>query len=208
MTDRITTGWILIAAAILGFGGWMLWGGLMGFPDSSDADAIIKANSDNKDLTVIILTVASIGFTLMVMGFRAVASNHGNDSVLISIGRFILIPGLAISLVESAANIGIAQAGPGAVADTLFALSVAAGGIGTSLVFGGLGLIGLTFLIWCTLPMQTSLNVVVGILMLVGGVVGLVVPLIDYTLQIMFVAYICLVVSALAIAIPAVRSKE
>jgi hypothetical protein len=44
--------------------------------------------------------------------------------------------------------------------------------------------------------------------MLVGGVVGLVVPLIDYTLQIMFVAYICLVVSALAIAIPAVRSKE
>ena len=186
----------------------MLWGGLMGFPDSSDADAIIKANSENKDLTVIILTVASIGFTLMVMGFRAVASNHGHDSVLISIGRFILIPGLAISLVESAANIGIAQAGPGAVADTLFALSVAAGGIGTSLVFGGLGLIGLTFLIWCTLPMQQSLNVVVGILMLVGGVVGLVVPLIDYTLQIMFVAYICLVVSALAIAIPAVRSKE
>ena len=202
MTDRITTGWILIAAAILGFGGWMLWGGLMGFPDSSDADAIIKANSENKDLTVIILTVASIGFTLMVMGFRAVASNHGKDSVLISIGRFILIPGLAISLVESAANIGIAQAGPGAVADTLFALSVAAGGIGTSLVFGGLGLIGLTFL------MQKSLNVVVDILMLVGGVVGLVVPLIDYTLQIMFVAYICLVVSALAIAIPAVRSKE
>ena len=183
-------------------------GGLTGFPDSSDADAIIKANSENKDLTVIILTVASIGFTLMVMGFRAVASNHGHDSVLISIGRFILIPGLAISLVESAANIGIAQAGPGAVADTLFALSVAAGGIGTSLVFGGLGLIGLTFLIWCTLPMQKSLNVVVGILMLVGGVVGLVVPLIDYTLQIMFVAYICLVVSALAIAIPAVRSKE
>jgi len=208
LTDRITTGWILIAAAILGFGGWMLWGGLMGFPDSSDADAIIKANSENKDLTVIILTVASIGFTLMVMGFRSVASNHGNDSVLISIGRFILIPGLAISLVESAANIGIAQAGPGVVADTLFALSVAAGGIGTSLVFGGLGLIGLNFLIWCTLPMQTSLNVVVGILMLVGGVVGLVVPLIDYTLQIMFVAYICLVVSALAIAIPAVRSKE
>ena len=208
MTDRITTGWILIAAAILGFGGWILWGALMGFPDSSDGDAIIKASSENKDLTVIILTVASIGFTLMVMGFRAVASNHGKDSVLISIGRFILIPGLAISLVESAANIGIAQAGPGAVADTLFALSVAAGGIGTSLVFGGLGLIGLNFLIWCTLPMQKSLNVVVGILMLVGGVVGVVVPLIDYTLQIMFVAYICLVASALAIAIPAVRSKE
>ena len=53
-----------------------------------------------------------------------------------------------------------------------------------------------------------SLNVVVGILMVVGGVVGLVVPLIDYTLQIMFIAYICMVASVLAIAIPAVRSKE
>ena len=202
MTDRVTTGWILIAAAILGFGGWILWGALMGFPDSSDGDAIIKASSDNKDLTIIIFTVASIGFALMVMGFRAVASNYGNDSVLLSIGKFMLIPGLAISLVESASIIGIAQAGPGAVADTLFALSVAAGGIGTSLLFGGIGLIGLTFL------MQKSLHVVVGILMVVGGVVGLVVPLIDYTLQIMFIAYICMVASALAIAIPAVRSKE
>ena len=174
----------------------------MGFPDSSDGDAIIKASSDNKDLTIIVLTVASIGFTLMIMGFRAVASTHGSDSVLLSIGRFMLIPGLAISLVESASTIGIAQAGPGAVADTLFALSVAAGGIGTSLIFGGIGLIGLMFMI------NKSLNVVVGILMVVGGVVGLVVPLIDYTLQIMFVAYICLVASALAIAIPAVRSKE
>ena len=202
MTDRVTTGWVLIAAAILGFGGWILWGALMGFPDSSDGDAIIKASSDNKDLTIIIFTMASIGFALMVMGFRAVASNYGNDSVLLSIGKFMLIPGLAISLVESASIIGIAQAGPGAVADTLFALSVAAGGIGTSLLFGGIGLIGLTFL------MQKSLNVVVGILMVVGGVVGLVVPLIDYTLQIMFIAYICMVASALAIAIPAVRSKE
>jgi len=202
LTDRVTTGWILIAAAILGFGGWILWGALMGFPDSSDGDAIIKASSDNKDLTIIIFTVASIGFALMVMGFRAVASNYGNDSVLLSIGKFMLIPGLAISLVESASIIGIAQAGPGAVADTLFALSVAAGGIGTSLLFGGIGLIGLTFL------MQKSLHVVVGILMVVGGVVGLVVPLIDYTLQIMFIAYICMVASALAIAIPAVRSKE
>ncbi len=202
MTDRVTTGWILIAAAILGFGGWILWGALMGFPDSSDGDAIIKASSDNKDLTIIIFTVASIGFALMVMGFRAVASNYGNDSVLLSIGKFMLIPGLAISLVESASIIGIAQAGPSAVADTLFALSVAAGGIGTSLLFGGIGLIGLTFL------MQKSLHVVVGILMVVGGVVGLVVPLIDYTLQIMFIAYICMVASALAIAIPAVRSKE
>lgn len=202
MTDRVTTGWVLIAAAILGFGGWILWGALMGFPDSSDGDAIIKASSDNKDLTIIIFTVASIGFALMVMGFRAVASNYGNDSVLLSIGKFMLIPGLAISLVESASIIGIAQAGPGAVADTLFALSVAAGGIGTSLLFGGIGLIGLTFL------MQKSLHVVVGILMVVGGVVGLVVPLIDYTLQIMFIAYICMVASALAIAIPAVRSKE
>jgi len=174
----------------------------MGFPDSSDGDAIIKASSDNKDLTIIIFTVASIGFALMVMGFRAVASNYGNDSVLLSIGKFMLIPGLAISLVESASIIGIAQAGPSAVADTLFALSVAAGGIGTSLLFGGIGLIGLTFL------MQKSLHVVVGILMVVGGVVGLVVPLIDYTLQIMFIAYICMVASALAIAIPAVRSKE
>ena len=174
----------------------------MGFPDSSDGDAIIKASSDNKDLTIIIFTVASIGFALMVMGFRAVASNYGNDSVLLSIGKFMLIPGLAISLVESASIIGIAQAGPGAVADTLFALSVAAGGIGTSLLFGGIGLIGLTFL------MQKSLHVVIGILMVVGGVVGLVVPLIDYTLQIMFIAYICMVASALAIAIPAVRSKE
>jgi|TARA_B100001971_G_scaffold184790_1_gene183586 hypothetical protein len=202
LTDRVTTGWILIAAAILGFGGWILWGALMGFPDSSDGDAIIKASSDNKDLTIIIFTVASIGFALMVMGFRAVASNYGNDSVLLSIGKFMLIPGLAISLVESASIIGIAQAGPSAVADTLFALSVAAGGIGTSLLFGGIGLIGLTFL------MQKSLHVVVGILMVVGGVVGLVVPLIDYTLQIMFIAYICMVASALAIAIPAVRSKE
>ena len=202
MTDRVTTGWVLIAAAILGFGGWILWGALMGFPDSSDGDAIIKASSDNKDLTIIIFTMASIGFALMVMGFRAVASNYGNDSVLLSIGKFMLIPGLAISLVESASIIGIAQAGPGAVADTLFALSVAAGGIGTSLLFGGIGLIGLTFL------MQKSLHVVVGILMVVGGVVGLVVPLIDYTLQIMFIAYICMVASALAIAIPAVRSKE
>ena len=202
MTDRVTTGWILIAAAILGFGGWILWGALMGFPDSSDGDAIIKASSDNKDLTIIIFTVAAIVFALMVMGFRAVASNYGNDSVLLSIGKFMLIPGLAISLVESASIIGIAQAGPSAVADTLFALSVAAGGIGTSLLFGGIGLIGLTFL------MQKSLHVVVGILMVVGGVVGLVVPLIDYTLQIMFIAYICMVASALAIAIPAVRSKE
>ena len=87
----------------------------MGFPDSSDGDAIIKASSDNKDLTIIIFTVASIGFALMVMGFRAVASNYGNDSVLLSIGKFMLIPGLAISLVESASIIGIAQAGSGAV---------------------------------------------------------------------------------------------
>ncbi len=51
-------------------------------------------------------------------------------------------------------------------------------------------------------------NVVVGILMVVGGVVGLFVPVIDYTLQIIFIPYVCLVVSALVIAVPAVRAKE
>ena len=51
-------------------------------------------------------------------------------------------------------------------------------------------------------------NVVVGILMMVGGVVGLVVPVIDHTLQIIFIPYVCLVVSALVIAVPAVRAKE
>ena len=44
-------------------------------------------------------------------------------------------------------------------------------------------------------------NVVVGILMVVGGVVGLFV-------QIIFIPYVCLVVSALVIAVPAVRAKE
>ena len=51
-------------------------------------------------------------------------------------------------------------------------------------------------------------NVVVGILMVVGGVVGLVVPVIDHTLQIIFIPHVCLVVSALVIAVPAVRAKE
>lgn len=207
MNSRTMTGRFLILGPLGIMVTWMAWGGVMGFPEASDAAATIAAISENADMTKILMAIVGGFMFIMVAGLQGLRNtmNEGPGSNYAAIGVLIVTMSAAISLGELAMSLGVADAGSaGAVelATTLYYVGSAIGVVSSAGMFLGFATIALA------VYLQKNHNQIISGLLFITAVFGLIVALVDYTNNLMIVGYMGMTVSVILIGVSTLRSSE
>ena len=207
MNSRTLTAVLLIAGPLALFAGWFIFGLVVGNFDWGNGQEAIAKLAPESDSVKILISIAALGSIIIAAGYSGLnkAMSGGAGSHYANAGLLLFIIGTALVTIESTLVIGTADTaanGHLAVAGSLFAASQAIGGGGAAILFIGLALIGAGVFV------QKNLQVWLGPIIIVVGIVGAVLSIIDYTADIMLIAYIGLMLTTLVTGVLSLRSED
>jgi len=221
MNSRTLTGSLLIIGpilAIMGFIGWAIVVGTDISPD--DTQATIKAFGENVVGVKMVVLLFTLGSIAVVGGIRGIRNSMdgGSGFEIAGFGFFIMVIALAGNLAETAFVMGTAEASSkmaqaaaagsaesaasaGAVAASLYSASQAIGAVTTALLFLGFGIIGYG------VYMQKNFNAIIACLIVVIGIIGVVLPIIDYAQLWMIIPWVSFICMSIALGVISIRSN-
>ena len=207
MTSRTMMGKLLILGPVGIMASWLIWGGVLGFPDQGDHAAMVAAVSQNAEITKWLLGLAAFFMFLMVAGLAGLRNTMtgGFGSDYAAMGVLIVIMSAAFGLGEIALTIvagDVGSAGNPAVATTIYLAGNGIGAISTAGLFLGFTAIGLGVYI------QKNHNTIIAVLLTASGLFGLVLALYDYGSQLMVISFVAMTISMVAIGVSTLRSSD
>ena len=207
MTSRTMMGRLLILGPCTIWAAWLIWGGILGFPDAGDHTAMVAAVSANAGVTKWLLGLAALGMFLMVAGLQGLRNSMpgGQGSDYVAMGVLITTLSAAFGLGEIALTIVAGDVGAAGNVPTAMTIYLAGNGIGslsTAGIFLGFTVIGLGVYI------EKNHNTIIAILLLVSGLFGLGLSLYDYGSQLIGIAYLAMILSVISIGSSILRSSD
>jgi len=207
MSSRTMTGWLLVLGPIGCMACWIIWGGVIGFPDSGDHGAMVAGISANAEATKWLLGLAMFFIFLLIGGLAGLRSSMagGSGSDYATLGVLIIAMSATFNLGEIAATIAAADvgaAGNGAVAMTIY---LAGNGIGATSSAGMM--LGIAILGYGVYT-QKNFHTIIAALLIVAGIFGLVMALYDYGSSLMGIGYLGMSLGVAAMGSATLRSSD
>ncbi|SVD93588.1 uncharacterized protein METZ01_LOCUS446442 [marine metagenome] len=207
MSSRTMTGWLLVLGPIGLMACWIIWRGVIGFPDSGDHAAMVAGISANAEATKWLLGLAMLFVFLLIGGLAGLRSSMagGSGSDYATLGVLIIAMSATFNLGEIAATIAAADvgaAGNGAVAMTIY---LAGNGIGATSSAGMM--LGIAILGYGVYT-QKNFHTIIAALLIVAGIFGLVMALYDYGSSLMGIGYLGISLGVAAMGSATLRSAD
>ena len=207
MDSNKFTGLSMIIAPVLAILAWIVIGiGVLGGASTGEPTKWIAEIGDNNELVKYAFPVISVVFLIGIFGLNTVKNSMqgGPGYLLAGFGFFLVALGSAAQLGEVAFTVGTAEAahsGDMAVASSMFAGAQAAGAIATFTTWVGIFFFGIGIL------QQKNFTPILGGLMIVIGIFGTLVSLIDYENPLMMIGYLGAVASLVWIGISTLQKE-
>mgnify|MGYP001409129101 FL=1 len=201
MDSNKFTGLSMIIAPVLAILAWIVIGiGVLGGASTGEPTKWIAEIGDNNEVVKYAFPLITVLFLLGIFGLNTVKNSMqgGPGYLLAGFGFFLVALGSAAQLGEVAFTVGTAEAahsGDMAVASSMFAGAQAAGAIATFTTWVGIFFFGIGIL------QQKNFTPILGGLMIVIGIFGTLVSLIDYENPLMMIGYLGAVASLVWIGI-------
>ena len=207
MSSRTMAGRLLVLSPIGLMACWIIWGGVIGFPDSGDHAAMVAGISANAEATKWLLGLAMLFVFLLIGGLAGLRSSMagGSGSDYATLGVLIIAMSATFNLGEIAATIAAADvgaAGNGAVAMTIY---LAGNGIGATSSAGMM--LGIAILGYGVYT-QKNFHTIIAALLIVAGIFGLVMALYDYGSPLMAIGYVGMSLGVAAMGVSTLRSAD
>ena len=153
MSSRTMTGRLLILSPIGLMASWIIWGGVMGFPDSGDHEAMVAGMSANAVATKWLLGLAMLFVFLLIGGLAGLRSSMtgGSGSDYATLGIIVIAMSATFNFGEIAASIAAADvgaAGDGARAMTIYLAGNGIGATSTAGILLGTAILGYAIIRW------------------------------------------------------------
>tara|TARA_A100001037_G_C15154139_1_gene642538 strand:- start:13609 stop:14232 length:624 start_codon:yes stop_codon:yes gene_type:complete len=207
MDSNKFTGLSMIIAPVLAILAWIVIGiGVLGGASTGEPTKWIAEIGDNNEVVKYAFPLITVLFLLGIFGLNTVKNSMqgGPGYLLAGFGFFLVALGSAAQLGEVAFTVGTAEAahsGDMAVASSMFAGAQAAGAIATFTTWVGIFFFGIGIL------QQKNFTPILGGLMIVIGIFGTLVSLIDYENPLMMIGYLGAVASLVWIGISTLQKE-
>ena len=208
MDSNKVTGLSMIIAPVVAILGWIVIGMVvLGGASSGDPAKWIAEIGDNNEVVKYAFPLITVLFLIGIFGLNTVKNSMegGSGYLLAGFGFFLVALGSAAQLGEVAFTVATAEAshsGDMALASSMFAGAQAVGAIATFTTWVGIFFFGIGILL------QKNFTPILGGLMIVIGIFGTLVSLIDYESPLMMIGYLGAVVSLVWIGIATLSQKE
>jgi len=208
MDSNKVTGLSMIIAPVVAILGWLVIGmAVLGGASAGDPAKWIAELGDNNEVVKYAFPLITVLFLIGIFGLNTVKNSMegGSGYLLAGFGFFLVALGSAAQLGEVAFTVATAEAshsGDMALASSMFAGAQAAGAIATFTTWVGIFFFGIGILL------QKNFTPILGGLMIVIGIFGTLVSLIDYESPLMMIGYLGAVVSLVWIGISTLTQKE
>jgi|TARA_B100001123_G_C15057145_1_gene926017 hypothetical protein len=207
MDSNKFTGLSMIIAPVLAIIAWIVIGiGVLGGASTGEPTKWIAEIGDNNEVVKYAFPLITVLFLIGIFGLNTVKNSMqgGPGYLLAGFGFFLVALGSAAQLGEVAFTVGTAEAahsGDMAVASSMFAGAQAAGAIATFTTWVGIFFFGIGIL------QQKNFTPILGGLMIVIGIFGTLVSLIDYENPLMMIGYLGAVASLVWIGISTLQKE-
>ena len=207
MDSNKFTGLSMIIAPVLAIIAWIVIGiGVLGGASTGEPTKWIAEIGDNNEVVKYAFPLITVLFLIGIFGLNTVKNSMqgGPGYLLAGFGFFLVALGAAAQLGEVAFTVGTAEAahsGDMAVASSMFAGAQAAGAIATFTTWVGIFFFGIGIL------QQKNFTPILGGLMIVIGIFGTLVSLIDYENPLMMIGYLGAVASLVWIGISTLQKE-
>ena len=207
MDSNKFTGLSMIIAPVLAIIAWIVIGiGVLGGASTGEPTKWIAEIGDNNEVVKYAFPLITVLFLIGIFGLNTVKNSMqgGPGYLLAGFGFFLVALGSAAQLGEVAFTVGTAEAahsGDMAVASSMFAGAQAAGAIATFTTWVGIFFFGIGILL------QKNFTPILGGLMIVIGIFGTLVSLIDYENPLMMIGYLGAVASLVWIGISTLQKE-
>ena len=208
MDSNKVTGLSMIIAPVLAILGWLVIGmAVLGNASAGDPAKWIAELGDNNEVVKYAFPLITVLFLIGIFGLNTVKNSMegGSGYLLAGFGFFLVALGSAAQLGEVAFTVATAEAshsGDMALASSMFAGAQAVGAIATFTTWVGIFFFGIGILL------QKNFTPILGALMIVIGIFGTLVSLIDYESPLMMIGYLGAVASLVWIGIATLTQKE
>jgi hypothetical protein len=208
MSSRSLAGKLLIFGPLLTLAA-VLAGPIGPSVDQGNAVAVLTALGKNVAWSQATLMLMGLGLALRTVGLAGIKDSMtgGSGYHYAQLGFLLILLGTAGELIEVALMAGAAEAaGLGAAGmatgGSLWASSGAVGASSTILIFLGIAILGAAILI------QKNFHVVIALGLILAGITGIVMPIIDYHSSLMAIPYVGGSVVVVVMGVLTVRNKS
>ena len=207
MSSRTMTGRLLILSPIGLMASWIIWGGVMGFPDSGDHAAMVAGMSANAVATKWLLGLAMLFVFLLIGGLAGLRSSMtgGSGSDYATLGIIVIAMSATFNFGEIAASIAAADvgaAGDGARAMTIYLAGNGIGATSTAGILLGTAILGYAVYI------QKNFHLIIAAVLIATGLFGAGMALYDYGSPLMVIGFMGMSLSIVAMGVSTLRSSD
>ncbi len=226
MNSRSFTGYMLMAGPLLTFLIFVVWSQTVGTFDWGESSEVIPALGAEYGMVKTLTALWFVTFMMILVGLRGIQQSMGSGSGahFAMAGFIVLVVGMTLSLGQGAINVGVAKAGEGIIAltpavaagqapaavlagvtqtaNTMYAVSASLDGFGQYLMYIGFVMLGLGFCI-----QQVFSKAVCG-LVIVVGLLGVILVLIDKDATIAIVPFLGMLIMNLVMGFMFFTAKD
>ncbi len=207
MSSRTMTGRLLILSPIGLMASWVIWGGVMGFPDSGDHAAMVAGMSANAVATKWLLGLAMLFVFLLIGGLAGLRSSMagGSGSDYATLGIIVIAMSATFNFGEIAASIAAADvgaAGDGARAMTIYLAGNGIGATSTAGILLGTAILGYAVYI------QKNFHLIIAAVLIATGLLGAGMALYDYGSPLMVIGFMGMSLGIVAMGVSTLRSSD
>ena len=207
MSSRTMTGRLLILSPIGLMASWIIWGGVMGFPDSGDHAAMVAGMSANAVATKWLLGLAMLFVFLLIGGLAGLRSSMagGSGSDYATLGIIVIAMSATFNFGEIAASIAAADvgaAGDGARAMTIYLAGNGIGATSTAGILLGTAILGYAVYI------QKNFHLIIAAVLIATGLLGAGMALYDYGSPLMVIGFMGMSLGIVAMGVSTLRSSD
>ena len=207
MDSRKITGLSMIIAPVVAILGWIGLGlVVLDGASPSDPSKWMSELSANSEVVKFVMPLISVLFLIAIGGLNRIKNSMegGEGHMLAGFGFFLVILGSAAQLGEVAFTVATAEAVNTnmSVAPAMLASGQAIGAISTAITAVGFGLIGVGIL------QQKNFTPLVAGLMIIAGIFGTAMSLIDYESPLLMIGYLGMVASLVWLGASLLRQED
>ena len=207
MSSRTMTGRLLILSPIGLMASWIIWGGVMGFPDSGDHEAMVAGMSANAVATKWLLGLAMLFVFLLIGGLAGLRSSMagGSGSDYATLGIIVIAMSATFNFGEIAASIAAADVGAAGDGTRAMTIYLAGNGIGATSTAGIL--LG-TAILGYAVYIQKNFHLIIAAVLIATGLLGAGMALYDYGSPLMVIGFMGMSLSIVAMGVSTLRSSD
>ena len=207
MDSRKITGLSMIIAPVIAILGWIGMGLLvLDGASPSDPSKWMSELSANSEVVKFVMPLITVLFLIAIWGLNRIKNSMegGEGHMMAGFGFLLVILGSAAQLGEVAFTVATAEAVNTnmSVAPAMLASGQAIGAISTAITAVGFGLIGVGIL------QQKNFTPLVAGLMIIAGIFGTAMSLIDYESPLMMIGYLGMVASLVWLGASLLRQED